>query len=198
MYDYRSKGNPFTRGERPLPLVFGQGKRMDGSQRIRRLRTNELPRIHVRDMVDALPEEFRARDNAEQTCELFGLFFSPRAHSVKTIVLADQINSSQGMTVRFRVTRPNFGGLRWWLECPRCKGLKAIIYGVAYSNLTGCMVACQECLGLTNASRSRHKCLDQDGAILGCQPNNQVRTNSVLARLRAHHRFMRHLAKLGI
>jgi len=45
-------------------------------------------------------------------------------------------------------TRPNYGGRRWWFECPGCTSRRACIY------LIPCLYSyCRECLGLTYESQ---------------------------------------------
>jgi hypothetical protein len=198
-YPYVCKGNAFTRGERPKPRVFGTGKRLDGSLRVRRLRTDEVARIRIEDMVKAIPLEHEPIGaSAYGLCDQFGLYFMPRERTVRWIELNGYTRMAEGSTVRFRLSRPNFGGFRWWLECPTCKGLKRLVYGVAFSDSAVSVVGCQSCLGLTHSSRSRHKCLDQDSAILGFQRHRRARTNSFLAKLRVHNRTVRRFAQWGI
>ena len=47
-------------------------------------------------------------------------------------------------TVRLLVTRPHFGGVRYWYECPRCKARRRKLY--APDDYPG--LACRGCLRL--------------------------------------------------
>ncbi len=196
-YDYQSKGDAFTRGERALPRAFARRHRQDRSWYIRRLRVDEVPKIRVRDMVKALPGDLERSGATLEVSERYGLFFNPRERTVTLVsIVPPRPRPEEGSTVRVRVTIPNFGGVRWWLECPMCEGLRSVIYGVVFTSQPGCAVGCQKCLGLTHASRARHKCADQDGAVLGVQPENPARSNSEGARLRALMRLNARVSRL--
>ncbi|CAH1853285.1 hypothetical protein R078131_00723 [Convivina intestini] len=48
----------------------------------------------------------------------------------------------QGYKITIATTRPNYGGVRYWLVCPHCKQRKSLLYQV------GQTVQCRVCAGL--------------------------------------------------
>ncbi len=170
-YTYRCKGTPFTRQETNTPAVYAKSRRRDGTPYIRRLRVSEVRRISAREVVKELETglnlELRhaAFGGARTLSESFAAAFNPKTTpSTLTVGSLRGCVEAEGTTVRLRVTIANFGGVRWWLECPWCNRFKDNIFGVALSH--GHIVGCRACLGLTHSSRSRHKCPEQDGAVL--------------------------------
>lgn len=53
-----------------------------------------------------------------------------------------------GHNIKITTTRPNYGGLRWWLVCPSCHKRKRTLY------LSDNDYYCRECLGLNYKSQT--------------------------------------------
>jgi hypothetical protein len=78
----------------------------------------------------------------------------------------DQERQRVGLTV----AAAGPAGLRLWLVCPRCARRVGVVYASpwdAQGRAAAALIGCRACLGLTDASRQRHKSLDWSLAVLG-------------------------------
>ena len=200
-YTYRCKGTPFTRQETNTPTVYAKSRRRDGTPYIRRLRVSEVRRISAREVVTELEMGLKLElrrvsfGEARTVSESFAAAFNPKTTPpTLTVGSLRRIRlEAEGTMLQLRVTIANFGGVRWWLECPWCKRAKDNIFGVAVSH--GHIVGCRACLGLTHSSRSRHKCPEQDGAVLS-DGSRSARVHSSGTRERALKRLDRRMGSL--
>jgi hypothetical protein len=64
-----------------------------------------------------------------------------------------QFPSLQLTVINLRVSCPNFGGRRWWFECPGCQCRVRILYAESLGNL----FVCRHCLSLAYESQLLHK-----------------------------------------
>ncbi|MGI8747081.1 MAG: hypothetical protein ACR2J4_01835 [Deinococcus sp.] len=118
-----------------------------------------------------------------QLAPLLALDWTPGADRA-ALTLTDERRPDPGtVRVGLDVTetgKPGARGSRLWFRCPRCERRCRAVYA-SPSDAQGMklpgrmMVGCRACLGLTDASRQRHKCLDWASAVLGERPYRVTR-----------------------
>jgi hypothetical protein len=113
-----------------------------------------------------------------------------------------QPDLEQRRRVGLTVAAAGSTGSRLWLTCPRCRRRCGVVYAsrwdAAGDEMAAAVVGCRGCLGLTDASRQRHNCLDWSLAVLGrTSPRfGPYRRRSVGAGERAALVFERRWARL--
>lgn len=186
--DYRCKGDRFTRGLAPVPLVHAVGSRADGSRRTRRLRTSEAGELSARQLLELVPRDRRAAVLART-----GVRVNPIARTA--VLEVGGKTGGPGELVRLTSTPQKLGGERYWLECPRCFRRRSklfTVHGERDGRPWG-YVACRVCLGLAYPSQARAGTASRDWAIwrgeVRCGPGE---------RMRAHERMVRRMERLSI
>lgn len=188
VYDHNihdSKGDKFTRGETPKPRVYKTGRRMDGSSFIRRIRTTEVPSLEISTLVQNT-REFLEREGKPEQLEL--MMQRPWYWDVAGHSLQDTPNNAT-QRMRVSVTRPQFGGVRFWWVCVQCKKRCNPIYGVVVGEKVA-LVGCHKCLGLTYPSQARHGTPSHDRALLTFKTglNTGVTGEARTRAAQRHHR----------
>lgn len=209
---YERKGDPFTlkvqRGEGP-PCVRRWRKTSTGREYFTRVMVSDCYRIDARLIGQAI------REHAQRLAALSGeavdalklaqgLAFDWHPEAGKMSVRAAQQPKELRAEVRVKVEATETGsaqarGVRYWLTCPRCSRRCGVLYASRWgrdgSRVPDLLTGCRDCLGLTDESRQRHKCLDWASARLGQRPYKGGRRpwyegRSVYSHARAHRVFM--------
>ena len=180
---YQCKGDLFTaqveRGDGPPTVIYwlnqNTGRRYCTRVPVHRcyaLRASDAVEA-VRNTVKQLPE--LGRVDMARMVPLLALDWEPYRHALAVRLTEQERAYEAGVWVRLTVTetgKPGARGARGWLSCPRCTRRCGVVY-VSPWNSQGLRlpyrgaVGCRSCLGLTDESRQRHKCLDWAGAVLG-------------------------------
>lgn len=196
--NYERRGDPFTqkvrRGEGP-PSVRGWFKQGTGREYYTRVLVSDCHRLDVAELAQVV------RDHAQHLTQfdepgpvdlpklarLLAFDWETSEHRVSAR-LADQ--AAPAGAVRVTMTTSNSGpkgqGVRFWAVCPRCSRRCGVLYasrwGARGQRLPQHIAGCRECLGLTDESRQRHKCLDWASAVLEQRPYTASRRGRYQAR----------------
>lgn len=182
-YDYRPKGDRFSRGLSELPRVYKRMQHHDtGHSYIRRFRTDEAQSLTVSGFRKMLPE--RLRDDLEGRT----FYFDDRKHDILAFVPIRL--EPPGTPLRFEVTE-QYKGKRLWFLCPSCERRVGKLYRVKSRLYLFPVWGCQKCLGLTYPSQADHKTLGRDADVV----YGRVEVG-YLETLRACNRYRRRMAKL--
>ena len=156
---YDSKGDRFSRGKSPKPMVYKTGRRMDGSSYICRVRTDEAKRLEIGTLVkdmravlekEGIPEQLEAQMRRPW-------YWDARANALHF----EAPKAAQRLEVS--VTHPQLGGVRFWWLCPHCQERCTRLYAVMVWTLPN--YGCRTCLGLTYPSQAQHKTPRHDKAL---------------------------------
>lgn len=181
--DYRRKGDPFT-----LKVLRGEGPRAvrrwyrsgTGRDYFTRIMAKDCPALRCREVAPALREalEHLAAPRAAAS-EVLALEWAPWAGRVEITRRADTVAppGAERLSLQATPTGPALQGVRLWLTCPMCEGRAGVLFASRWGAhgqrlpLEGVpMIGCRSCLGLTDESRQRHKCLDWAGAVHHWRP----------------------------
>lgn len=113
----------------------------------RRCRTDEVGRVHVRDLIHLLRPSGKASEGSRTVPELQTCI----ERDTGDLRLTYQSAFTEGdITARVKIawTSCQFGGRRPWLECPGCKRRVAALY-------LGRRPRCRVCTGLSYPSQSK-------------------------------------------
>ncbi|MBZ9750718.1 hypothetical protein K7W42_07575 [Deinococcus sp. HMF7604] len=182
--NYQRKGDPFTlkvqRGEGP-PCVQRWERQGTGRVYFTRVPVHRCSVVRVEMLAQAVREHTaRAGElhpqpvNPEQLAGVLVFDWTPSAARVR--VLPSSTALPRPGTVRLTLSTSRTGrggvGVRFWVVCPRCSRPCGAVYASTWGaagrldaeqHVTGC----RACLGLTDESQQRHKCLDWAGAVDG-------------------------------
>lgn len=161
--------------------LFHVVKKSEGSLRTRAVRTNEAQAVlDVQFAIDTLHPIDRQK--------LYGDCFY--FHRDKLVLDNRPGQGAQALTV---ASNPQHLGVRYWWACPSCGRRKRLLYFFfVAANFQGYpsrgALACRTCLGLTYASRSRHKCAEQDAIDAGRgNPGAIARVKSRRRKVQRNH-----------
>jgi len=218
--DYQRKGDKFSRsveqGKGP-PTVIHWQNRSTGRDYYTRVPVHRCSRLGAELLPQAIRDQAQrlkgvgagAVLSMRQLAGLLALDWTPGADRA-TLTLTDERPPDPG-TVRVALDVTQTGregarGSRLWLVCPRCSRRCGAVYASpsdaqGLQLFGGRVVGCRACLGLTDASRQRHKCLDWASAVLGERPYRVTRAGvyrrrSLGAVERAHRVTMASFARL--
>lgn len=184
--DYQRKGDPFTlkvmRGEGP-PCVQRWTRQSTGRVYFTRVPVHRCAAVRASTLAQAVREHAaqvgERRGEAVDALQLAGvLVFDWTPSAARVRAAASSAPAPEAGTVRLTLSTSRTGrggaGVRFWVVCPRCSRQCGAVYASTWGasgrlgagqHVTGCRV----CLGLTDESRQRHKCLDWAGAVGGAR-----------------------------
>jgi hypothetical protein len=182
-YDYRPKGDRFSRGLSAMPRVYKRMQHMEtGHSYVRRVRTDEAQCLTVSQLKRMLPEAL------QEGLEGRTLYIDDHKHDLLAFV---QIRLEYpGFPLRFEVTEQH-KGKRLWFLCVGCGRRAGKLYRVKSALFFFPVWGCQKCLGLSYPSQAEHKTLARDTEIF----HGQIKAG-FWEELRAHHRQRRRMMKL--
>ena len=151
-YDYRPKGDRFTRGLSETPRVYVTRTNSTGHVFKRRLRTSEVEYLSVPALLKIIGPKLRDRAEKE------GLYLGFEGDRLQVSF------KEPGLQVRFTSTAQH-KGRRLWFSCPHC-GRRVGKLFVVKERFFGRIWGCQTCLGLSYPSRAAHKTPALDQAIV--------------------------------
>ena len=179
-YDYRPKGDRFSRGLSVRPRVWTTIRSYSsGRSSIRRVCTSRARSFSVAQIKAALPPELAAQ------LEQLTLYFYDAPDGLQISAKA----GAKGFPVRFEITE-QAKGKRHWFSCIGCSRRVGKLYSVKTQE--GNIWGCQKCLGLSYPSQAQHKVPARDMAIT--EGRISVSWNE---KIRAHHRQTQRIMKLS-
>ena len=179
-YDYRRKGDRFSRGLSVRPRVWTTVSNSNtGRRSIQRTCTNRAQSLTVKQVKDLLP-----KDKAAQL-ETLTLYFHDTPDGLEIHLKPD----TGGFPVRFEATAQAIGRRHWFL-CVDCGRRVSKFYTVKTQQ--GKVWGCQKCLGLSYPSQSQHKSPARDVAITDGRLQVSWREE-----MRAYERHYRRIMKLS-
>lgn len=217
---YERKGDPFTlkvqRGEGP-PCVHQYTKRNTGRTYFTRVCVHKCLRLDAVKVAQALREHAQHLSAGrpepvtvpQVVKALGGVHWDAPSGAVNLFSKREPVEPSPGRGAVFGLQltatgAPDARGVRVWLTCPRCSRRCGVLYAAPYGRggvlpRGQYVMGCRDCLGLTDASRQRHKCLEWSSAVLGQRSYKEGRRGwyqtrgrygGFMTRERAHRVFM--------
>lgn len=179
-YEYRTKGDRFSRGLSIRPRVWTTVNNYDtGRSSIRRVCTSRAQSLSVGQIKAVFPPDIAAK------LEHLTLYFQDTSERLE--ISAKPLPG--GFPVRFEVTE-QAKGKRLWFSCIGCGRRAGKLYAVKTQE--GKVWGCQKCLGLSYPSQAGHKTQARDMAIT--QGLIQVSWHE---QVRAQQRQYRRIMKLS-
>ncbi len=179
-YDYRRKGDRFSRGLSIRPRVWTTVSNYNtGRSSVQRTCTSRARSLTVGQVKELLPKDKAA------TLETLTLYFHDTPDGLN--ISAKPLPA--GFPVRFEVTEQAIGRRHWFI-CVGCGRRVGKFYTVKTQE--GKVWGCQKCLGLSYPSQAQHKTVARDVAITDGRIQVGWREN-----LRAHHRQYRRIMKMS-
>ena len=196
---YERKGDPFTlkvlRGEGP-PSVRHWRKTSTGREYFTRVCEHDCYRLDAVTVAQSLREhaqryaaKYGQATTAQELAQRLAFDWHPEGGTctARLVEQPKELRAEVRLRVEVTETGPHGArGARVWLTCPRCSRRVNAVYGSRWgadgSRVFHVLTGCPECLGLTVASRQRHKCLDWASARTGQRPYKEGRRGFYLGR----------------
>lgn len=183
-YEYRPKGDKFSRGVAELPRAYKRiHNSATGHSYYRRTRTDEAQELSVSTFKKMLPKELA------EGFETRTFYLNDHKHDILAFIPLQL--EPPGFPIRFEVTEQH-KGKRVWFVCPHCQRRVGKLYRIRSKYNFMRQWGCQKCLGLTYPSQAGHKTQARDMAIV----NGQVRVGWH-EEVRAKYRHWRRITKLS-